>query len=163
MNYLSSSLGKNLHTDRVLRFFFFIIIERFRFIPLPKKRFAWSRETPERKEKKKITITAITMVKIRGENRDEQRSKVSWHRYKRLDENFYLDRAAVCRRSDRVDPHASAAAISSRPTSAATIRARASFLSSPWTVRQVQVTHFDRRRLRTLAPVAFERFRKESD
>ena len=35
----------------------------------------------------------------------------------------------------------------------------AGFLSSPWTARQVQVTHFDRRHW--LVRVAFEDFRKE--
>ena len=112
-------------------YFFFFLPNRFCFIPLPKKRFAWNL----RKKKKKIgcAIIAITIVKIRGENRDEQRSRsgargvltpIQTIRWK------FLSRSRGRLSTFRLDPHASAAAISSRPTSVATIRARACFLSS---------------------------------
>lgn len=69
--------------------------------------------------------------------------------------------AAGCRRFVRVDPHASRLfLLDPLPPRRSASVVCAGFLSSPWTVRQVQVTHFDRRH--RVERVAFEGFRKES-
>lgn len=79
-----------------------------------------------------------------GEN-GIRRWLTSWHRYKRPDENFLL-------RSHRSIAYASRRYFFTDDP----LHRQRSPVFSPWTVRQVQVTHFDRDSPR----VAFERFRK---
>lgn len=113
----------------------------------PFSRFIRSKRAISRREKKRGEISPIIvmiMVKMIGEN-GIRRWLTSWHRYKRPDENFLL-------RSHRSIAHASRRYFFTDDP----LHRQRSPVFSPWTVRQVQVTHFDRDSPR----VAFERFRK---